>query len=422
VIAVIMAAAFAAPRHVTTFLYYGQSFGSVAVNARLSPAFMAAHADFIESSGFDHHYVDAFKAAGGRFAGTYVDPTYVPYCVPPFAAPAGRCNGQIGSENPPESAWFHDASGARVHRRDAYTGQYQEFLDPASLQARLAVARWMSDYVAQSPKLDFFFADDSGSTLLGPQGTAQSGMFYGFNAVGTEVTTGAAWSQGENALFAAAPRRLVINGGDGFRPAYGGTFLLNSGVAGSNLEGCFDAAGSGPVGDEHGEWTAQADGLLAAIPFRKYSLCMMNGPPSPANRLYALASWWLTYDARYSVAAPIAPDSDGNTIFPEFELVPAQPATTAIAGNIETLRRDGLYVREFGQCYAKGRPIGGCAAVVNPTNAPLRLPTGLRRYPYALELAGGGTLSGGRTLWVRTEKRPQHTGTVGPLRAVILKQ
>lgn len=410
------------PHHVLTFLYYGQSFGPVDVNARLSPGFMAAHADFIETSGFDHRDVDAFKAAGGRFAGTYVDPTYVPYCVPPFVAPAGHCSGQIGSEDPAESAWFHDAAGARVHRGDPYTGQYQEFLNPASPQARFAVVRWMNAYVARSPNLDFFFADDSGSRLLGPAGTLESGMFYGFDAVGTEVSRDETWIAGENALFSASTRRLILNGGDGFRPAYGGAFLRNSNVAGSNLEGCFNAAGTGRVSDEHGEWTAQIDGLLTALPFGKYSLCMMNGPLSAVNRLYALASWWLTYDRRYSVAAPIAPDADGNAVFPEFDIVPLHPLVSAVAGNGEALRRSGIYAREFGACYQRGRPIGACAAIVNPTRSPRVLPTLLHRYAYALQLQGGSTPSGGRAVWSRTEDRPARTGTVGPLQAVILKQ
>jgi hypothetical protein len=414
--------AFVVPYHVLTFLYYGQSFGAAAVDARLSPAYVAAHADFIESSGFDHRYVDAFKAAGGRFAGAYVNPTYVPYCVPPFVTPAGRCSGQIGSPDPPERAWFHDAAGARVYRRDAYTGQYQEFLNPASTQARTAVVRWMTAYLAQSPRLDFFFADDSGSTLFGPGGTLQSGMFYGFDAVGTEVTDNRKWVAGEDALISASPRKLILNGGDGFSPAYGGAFLRNGNVIGSNLEGCFNAAGTGRVSDDHGEWSAQVDGLLAALRLRKYSLCMMNGAPTAANRVYALASWWLTYDPHYSVAAPIAPSPDGNAIFPEFAILPLRPERTAIAGNMSALRRDGTYAREFAQCYQQGRPIGACAAIVNPTVSAQLLPPLRRRYAYVLRLQGGSMPSGGRAVWTRAQQRPQRPSTLGPLQGVILKR
>ncbi len=343
----------AAPRHVQTFLYYQQSFGNVNVNAKVPPEVMVKYADFVETSGFNNAAVNAFKAAGGRYALTYIDPTYVPYCVPPFIEPAGLCTGQVGNLKPPAAAWFHDARDERVRRADSYTGQYQEFLNPASSQARDAVVAWMSRYLAKSPRLDFFFADDSGSTWRGPDGSATSGMFYGFNAVGTEMASDAAWIAGENALFGAAPRRLVLNGGDGFAPAYGGVFLRNANVAGANHEGCFNAAG-GLLSQDRGLWLRQADGLLADLPFARFSFCMMNGKPAPAPRLYALASWWLTYDPRYSVAAPIAPAADGTTIFPEFDVVPTEPGRTA-RRSVTELARSGLYVREFRRVLS-----GGC--------------------------------------------------------------
>jgi len=421
--------------HVLTFLYYNQSFGPTAVNAKLSAQFMAAHADFVESSGFDNRYVNAFKAAGGRFAVTYIDPTYVPYCVPPFVPPAGRCAGQIGDLGPGEQAWFHDANGARIHRGDSYTGQFQESLNPADALAREAVALWMNRYVAKSPNLDFFFSDDSGSTFGGPDGTPRSGMFYGFNAVGTEVRSDSAWIAGESALFTGAPRRLIINGGYGFKPAYDGVFLKNPNVAGANHEGCFNSAAyGGRVSDSKGEWTSQADGLLADLPFRKYSLCMMNGPPSASNRLFALASWWLTYDPKYSVAAPIAPGPDGNAVFPEYAIVPTAPQASAGGGRIDALYRGGVYVREFGQCFQDGRSIGACATVVNPGTSAREVPALSRRYTRMLTLGDASTVSGGRAVWSIFRRGPETKaltamdrstivlGTLGPVQAMVLRQ
>lgn len=421
--------------HVLTFLYYNQSFGSTAVNARLGAQFMAAHADFVESSGFDNRYVNAFKAAGGRFAVTYIDPTYVPYCVPPFVAPAGRCAGQVGDLEPGERAWFHDSSGARVHRSDSYTRQFQEFLNPADAEARGAVALWMDRYLAKSPDLDFFFSDDSGSTFAGPDGTPRSGMFYGFNAVGSEVTSDAAWIAGENALFSGAPRKLIINGGYGSRPAYDGVFLWNPNVAGANHEGCFNSAAyGGRVSNAKGAWADEADGLLADLPFRKYSLCMMNGPPAAGNRLYALASWWLTYDPRYSVAAPISPAPDGNAVFPEYAIVPSVPKESAAGGSIRALYRDGVYVREFERCYQDAQPIGGCAAIVNPGTSRQSIPALSGRYTRMLILSDASVVAGGRAVWnvlrqhLETKSPPGPSrsaaplGTLGPMQAMVLKQ
>ena len=404
--------------HVLTFLYYNQSFGATAVNAKLSARYMAAHADFVETSGFNNEAVNAFKAAGGRFGMTYVDPTYVPYCVPPFTPPAGRCAGPIGDLNPAESAWFHDAGGARVHRADSYTGQYQEFLNPAAAAARKAIVQWMNWYIAKSPDLDFFFADDTGSTFSGPDLTPATGMFYGFNAVGVEIAGDQGWIAGENALFASVPRKLVINGGDGFKPAYEGAFLKNPNVAGANHEGCFNAgAYGGRVSDAKNAWQMQADGLLADLPFHKYSFCMMNGPPVAANRLYALASWWLTYDPQYSVIAPIAPAADGNAVFPEYEIVPQGPKSSASGGRIRALYRGGLYVREFDRCFQEGSPIGPCAALVNPSASPRSLPTLSRRYAHALALTDQSAAAGGRALW-----NGNVPASLGPVQALIVKQ
>ncbi|HEY1682691.1 MAG TPA: hypothetical protein VGF98_13685 [Candidatus Tumulicola sp.] len=416
-IAALPVAAAAAPKHVLTFLYYHQSFGATRVNDKLSPQYMAQHADFIETSGFDNAGVNAFKAAGGRYGVTYIDPTFVPYCVPPFTAPAGACAGQIGNLNPAESAWFHDANNARINRADSYTKQYQEFLNPGSPAARKAIVAWMNGYLQKSPRLDFFFSDDSGSIFVGPKGTTMSGAFYGFNAAGVEIRDDKAWIAAENAMLSAAPRKLIINGGDLFRPAYNGAFLKNPNVAGSNHEGCFNAAYyGGRVNDSRGLWQQQADGLLADRPFGKFSLCMMNGAPTPDSRIYALASWWLTYDPRYSVAAPIAPDAAGNTIFPEFDIVPLQPSSSAGA-HVRDLARGATYVREFANCYQWGASIGACATIVNPTQSAQPLPKLKRRYARVLVLDSNGSATGGRAYW-----RTGATGTLGPVSALILSE
>jgi hypothetical protein len=409
------AAAVAAPQRVLSFAYFHQSFGSQVVNAKLSPKFMAQHVDFIETSGFDNVNVNAFKAAGGHFAMTYIDPTFVPYCVPPFRPTAGACAGQIGNLNPAESAWFHDSSGARINRADSYTKQYQEFLNPGSPAARKAIVAWMNAYLQKSPQLDFFFSDDSGSTFTGRNGSTSSGMFYGFNAPGVEIRDDKAWIAAENSMFSAAPRKLIINGGDLFRPAYNGVFLKNPNVAGANHEGCFSSAYyRGKVDDSNGLWQQTADGLLADLPFKKFSLCMMNGTPTASSRLYALASWWLTYEPLYSVIAPIAPDAAGNTIFPEFDIVPLKPSATART-SIRALARGSVYVREFATCYQGGSPIGACAAIVNPSQSSQPLPKLRGQYKRELVLDDASAATGGRAYW-----RPFSTGTLDPVSALIL--
>ena len=123
-----MSASGAVPRHVATWYYYGLND----VNASVPPATMARYADYVEDDGFTAEHAEAFKRAGGRYAVSYTDPAYVPACIPSFAPPAGRCKGPIGNlVQRDESAWFHGAGGARVHRFDDYNKEYQEALNPA---------------------------------------------------------------------------------------------------------------------------------------------------------------------------------------------------------------------------------------------------------------------------------------------------
>jgi hypothetical protein len=174
--------------------------------------------------------------------------------------------------------------------------------------------------------------------------------------------------------------------------------------------------------------------LLADLPFRKYSLCMMNGPPTAPNRLYAMASWWLTYDPNYSVAAPIAPASDGNAVFPEYGIVPDAPKASAGSGRISALYHGGVYVREFERCFQDGRSIGGCATVVNPGTSQRSIPALSRRYTRTLSLSDASVASGGRAVWNVLHPGPEpkaqtgmgrsnvSLGTLGPVQAMVLKQ
>src|ERR1700681_648587 len=100
------------PAHVRTWYYYGLN----GVNESVPAAIMARYADYAEDDGYTAEHVKAFKAAGGRFAVAYSDPSYVPYCYPPFTAPAGRCDGPIGAFARDESAWFHGRDGTRGRR------------------------------------------------------------------------------------------------------------------------------------------------------------------------------------------------------------------------------------------------------------------------------------------------------------------
>lgn len=374
------------PDHVRNYAYYGLN----GVNAAVPAAWMAAHVDMVEDDGFTAPHADAFKRAGGKFALAYTDPTYVPYCAPPFAAPAGRCDGPIGNlVAGDETAWMHDASGARVHRVDGSGNQYQEALNAASAAAQGAYARTTAAILAASPRIDAFEADDSGSPL--------SSQWTGFNAAGVEYANDAAWIAGESAMLARAGRPVIVNGGDPstWGVSYGGTFVDLPSVMGQQFEGCFNNGGNYLYTDSAQQFQREENGLLAVQQHQKLAMCYPTGDTSPAHRMYAYAAWLLAYDPNYSGYQMTVTQSDGYALYPETQLVPLQPRKTA--ATIADLRNGAVYVREFAACAIAGTAIGPCAAVVNSSpSATSAIPALSVAYAHAVALDAASMYTGGK--------------------------
>jgi hypothetical protein len=127
----------AVPPRVRTFLY----FGGEHVNEDLPAAFMAREADYTEQAIGQADLATAFKRAGGAHALAYTDIAFNVYCGAPFGPdpPAARCRGPWGNDLP-ESGYFHDASGARIHRVQPQPYVAQEAFNPASPATRRAYA------------------------------------------------------------------------------------------------------------------------------------------------------------------------------------------------------------------------------------------------------------------------------------------
>jgi hypothetical protein len=399
------------PARVRTWLYYGLND----VNAGVPPEVMARYADFVEDDGYAAAHAMRFKAAGGRYAAAYTDPAYVPYCAPPFAPPAGRCKGPIGDVITDESAFFHGRDGTRVRRFVDPHFQYQEAINPLSPAARRAWRDTTAALVRKAPSLDLFFADDSGGPLRAGDMSPTSSEFYGFNEAGTEITSDTVFRDAWIAYLTSAVRPVVINGNDPVtgEPAYDGAFLRAPRVWGAVHEGCF-RGGGGLQTDRNDRWRSYADSLLSNTALHKLAICFMMGTPTPQTRVYALASWWLTYDPEWSVAGPIDAIPDQSALLPEIELVPGGPLRTA--RRIRELRDpSGAYVREFRGCFQRGEPIGGCAALVNPSAREVPVPPVAARYSRALVLGNDDLPHGGRAAWAAPPPR-----SIAPGSAVIL--
>ena len=385
--------AMAVPTHVPTFAYYGLNDMNATVPART----MASLVDIVDDDGYSAEHADAFKKAGGHIAIAYTDPTYAYYCAPPLRPPAGKCTGQVGKFVTVESAFLHDAGGARVAKDTHSRFLYEEILNPASPDARRAYAQATATVLRSSPLLDGFEADDSGSPYSYPGGALGSNLYDGFDGRGVELVSEAEYIAAERAMLRAAGKPVIVNGGDPqtLGPAYNGAFLDEPFVMGQMFEGCFNNEDSGLYTSERNDrFGREENGLLAVAAHRKYALCMPTGPIEPARRLYAYAAYLLAYDGRYLVYGMNQKLSDGPSLYPETQIVPTQPrrsATTSIA----VLRRGPLYVREFGACYLAGRALGPCAAVVNPSGVQASL-FGLDGYRHAVALDTRSIVGGGR--------------------------
>jgi hypothetical protein len=402
------------PKHVATWYY----FGLVGVNASVPVDYMVAHADYAEDGG-SADYTRAFKSAGGKYAVAYTDPAYVAYCVAPFTPPAGRCDGPIGAGvSSDESAWFHGADGSRVRHYDSPDSHYQEALNPGSPSARNAYKAFIDDALSRTPALDYIMADDSGGVFTGSDGSQLSGWMYGFNAPEVEITTDAAFIAAERQMLAVPSRPVLVNGYDPstHKPSYNGAWLDSPNVAGNIYEGCY-GGGNGLDSNQYGVWTDKSNGLLAVIAHRSLAVCMMVAPATPSNRIYEMASWWMTYTEPYSVAAPLNGPPDGSTILPEYDLVPRQPRTTATS-DVNALRAaTGAFVREFDSCYQAGVAIGPCAAVVNPNpSASVSMPALSGHYTSVLAVDDKSAFAGGKATWSGSVP-----SQLGALSAVVLR-
>lgn len=392
------------PDHVQNFAFYG---AGDSVNADISAAYMAAHVDIVEDDGNDERFSAAFKAAGGKMAVAYVDPTFVPYCPPPFKPPAGTCRGPVGTlVAGDESAWLHDATGARVHRYDSPHYLYQEVLNPGSASAQRAFAQTVKVMLGKNPALDGVFADDSGGPL--------SNLYYKYNANGVEFQSDVQWIAAESAMFAAAGVKVLYNGGEpAGGPAYGGAFLTLPEVIGQVSED-YIAGDAGLRSDRWGFFQNDENGILAIASYHKLALCLPEGPVDSASRTYIYAAFMLVYDPQYTVYGQDLVLADKEAIYPETQLVPQRPLATA-SGDVALLRKGGVYVREFAACSIASVPVGPCAAVLNSSTASAALPPLAQSYAHRIALDSGSVYHGGAARIVSGTP-----SSLGPVSAVIL--
>lgn len=373
-------------------------------NMDIPGTWMGQHYDFTEQGDAGASFANSFIAAGGKYAIDYSDPEIIPFCNSPFAtangAKPGACAGPMSASlNGVETAWLHDSKGNRLHVTAYGTqpqGNWQDRVNPNYSGLPSVYHAWESSIIAGT-RWNAFEIDDFQSGYVPSYFTYKFGATSReFDALGTSAN--ATWLAAQGRIIAAAPKPVFING---ILPYALTSVVVLPNVLGVMMESCATTIDTpGIVGSA---WIANMNELLQVTSLNRYAICINYGTTvsaSAAQRLYGLASWWLTYNPTYSVNLIDIPTADGHEVYPEHGIMVYSPVTTATSNNVTTLRTSsGVYLREFTYCYVNKVAIGACAAELNPDGVAHPLPATHFKYAHYLTLSTKSWYSGGVVSW-----------------------
>jgi len=307
------------------------------------------------------------------------------------------------------AAYAHDCSGNRV--TDLYNKSVTQYVtSPTSSAMQSVFASYVRSIAAQA-HFDALFEDDSGPLSAFAPYDPFSAMPCGY--------TDAAWIAGEIALNQASPLPIVVNGLSGLnghQPSLTLGILKGTNTIGGDFEQCY-ASDSQPKMDGW-LWLAIENSALQAAAENKIFECMAAntaaGGSSTDARIFAYASFLMTYNPNTSVYRTTYATPSGLHIFPEMGLVALNPTVAAPLTVASLEQSGGTYARQYGACYLRGSLIGPCAVLVNPNQSgSLKFP--FTQYHHRLALTGSGTLDGGSA----SAAGPAPPASLGPEEAVI---
>lgn len=389
------------------------------LNMDISGTWMAQHYDITEQGDAGGAFANSFMAAGGKYAIDYSDPEIVPLCNSPFAtvngAKPGTCAGPLSPNlNGVESAWLHDAKGNRLHVTAYGTqtqGNWQDRVNPSYSGLASAYHAWESSLLPGT-RWNAFEIDDFQSGYVPSYFTYKFGArSREFDALGANAN--ATWLAAQEKIIAAAPKPVFLNGILSYNMS---KVVSLPNVLGVMLESC--ATTTNTTGIVGSTWIANMNELLQVTALNRRAVCINYGTTlslSTAQRIYGLASWWLTYNANYSANLIDIPTADGHEVYPEHGIMVYAPLTTATSNNITTLRTStGVYLREFTYCYVNKVAIGACAAEVNIDGVSHTLPATHFKYAHYLKLTTTSWYKGGAVSWTAGTftTLPAHTARI----------
>lgn len=359
-------------KHVLTGDYLGGSMGTYA--GAWSTA--AGYVTWAQTGLAD---ANAISAAGIKTQ-FYIDPNRT------------QPNDRLYTSN--ETTFAHDCSGNRI--TDVYnwngTNVTQYVMDVTQGSMQTLFGQYVAS-VASQAHFDAIFEDDAGP-------------LSGFAAVHPFSPSlpcnysDSAWLTGGQALDQASSVPIVFNGLNelnGQQPSLSLGLLQSSNTIGGNFEHCYtDDTQAEMFG---WQWAAiENTEIDVANQPGKLFFCMERNSSTASSalaaRLYAYASFLLTYNAQTSVMWEQFATPSGLHVEPESQLVALSPKLAEPADVSALLQNGGAYGREYNACYIAGNFVGACAVAVNP-NSSGSVSFPYPQYTHTLVLSGGGIVDGG---------------------------
>ena len=353
--------------HVMTADYLGAPYGTTSIAWSAATPYLTwaqvstSNANAVSAAGIKtQYYIDPNREVSG-------DPLY----------------------NADETTFAHDCNGNRVS--DTYNGTLTQYvMDPSSASMQTLFATYIARIAAYA-HYDALYEDDAGPL----SGYAP---YTPFTAMPCNYSD-SAWLSNGLVLNNVPPIPVIYNGLsalNGHSPSLGLGLLASTNTIGANYEHCYSDNAQPKMNGWN--WQAIEDSEIDVVAAHKLFECQLRNSGAASSstdaRIYAYASFLLTYDPATSIYWSEFATTSGLHVFPEAQLVATNPKVAAPGDISGLLQNGGAYGREFGACYIAGNFVGPCAAVVNP-DSQLSHAFPYPQYTHTLVLSGGGVLDGG---------------------------
>lgn len=352
------------PAHVLTGDYFGTPWGTTSV----APSRAVPYLNWVRTAASNG---DRLSAAGFKVQ-VYSNATRIQSSDPMYRMTAA-------------SGFARTCSGSRVY--DVFKGITQYVGVPASAALKSSYGELVRGQMARG-HIDAMFEDNAGA--LADFGE----KFYSSLPCGYSDT---AWIAGEAALQDSLPVGTIFNGLSAFHNhgvSLSVALMNNPKTLGGEIEHCF--TDDSHVGQGSWPWVATENTQIQVTEKHKIFQCQAvrtsYASENAASRIYALASFELTYNPSYSVLFELYRTPSGLHVMPESRFVATRPLRT-VSSVAELRQSGGAYVREYAACYYAGRLIGRCAMAVNPDYYAHDV--SLIGFHHTLAVRGDGVLDGG---------------------------